>query len=120
MTEILEGAFDSVVSPRVVLKSKTNYKLGDTLHHWRPARTFSGVGPFQGDKLSMPGEYCVRGDDRGEPEEKLATKHLSFPREPSALAVIESESFPLVKFPKNAVLFKEILDDSLLVPVYPA
>jgi len=52
--------------------------------------------------------------------DSVTIQDLTLSGQPAALAVGEVEPFSFVEFSKNAVLFEQVLDNLLLMPVHPA
>ncbi len=90
--------------------------LTDGRSPWSPVR----ICPFAGNQRTVPSPQRSGGHQRPYLLETRPAQHLGSYGQPITLVIGESKSMPFQLLLQNAVLFQQIVDDMLLVPVEPA
>ena len=67
----------------------------------------------------MPSEDRVRADDGGDLAEDSASEKLTLRRQPSSLVVGQPEALAAQLLTEDTILFLQVADDGLLVPIDP-
>ena len=121
MTLIGQGPTNAPVAPVPILSCHLHDQVPDLGHNARA----SGATPtpafvFLRDESSMPGEQCVECDPCLDLSEGLASERHGLRGQATALRVREAEPLRREVFPKDAVLFLEVVDDVALLLVDPA
>jgi hypothetical protein len=75
---------------------------------------------FWQNQPTMPGEDGVGSDDCGDLAQGFSPEQLSFRGKATALDIAQTEPPSPELLPKNAILFLEVVNDVLLVLIYPA
>ena len=78
------------------------------------------ISPLGGDQTSMPAQDRVRRDNRRTLCQEAPANALALRREMTTLFVREPEPSPIELPLEDAVLFKEVLQDLLLLAVDPS
>ena len=121
MTQIGQRPADPRGAPVQVFSGHLHDQLTDLVHDTRA----SGAPPPTAvvclrDESSMPGEQGVGCDPCVTLSEGLASEGLGLRGQAAALRVREAQTLGRELFPKDAVLFLEIVDDVALLLVDPA
>jgi hypothetical protein len=121
MAQMGESFSNPRVAPGGIVSCHSDDKVGDLRLRPRTAG-FSPrrVVPLASDKLSVPGEDRVRGDDRRDHLEHAATKSLALHGETTAFVVGEAKSLSLELALQDSVLLDQVVDDVLLMAIEPA
>jgi len=68
----------------------------------------------------MPAQDRVRCHDRGNPTQQPSAESMPFGCGTAALVILQPQTVALQLLPENEVLLHEVLDDVLLVAIYPS
>ena len=120
VTEIVEYALDSVVTPGGVLPRHEEYQIGDLLREARSNGSLPGIGPLLRDELPVPGEQRIGCHQRLQFIESPAPQQLGLLGQSHPLFVCEQKSLASELLLEDTVLLDEIIDDHLLLAVEPA
>ena len=117
MSQICQGALDTVIAPGGILLRHSQHEFNDLACGRWASRGFPvlAVVPVSGDELAMPAEDGIRSDDGGKLVEQLAAEDLAFDGEPTALAIVEEYSFLSELLPEYVILSEEVLDGSCFI-----
>ena len=118
MPYILEGTTDPGVTPGGVLLRHPHHQPADLLEHagtLRPLR----VRPLPRDKLPMPPQNCVGGDDRGDVAQCSASQSVPTHGQPTPFVIGQPQS-PNQLSSEDSILFDQVGHALLLPAVQPA
>jgi len=68
----------------------------------------------------MPAQDRVRCHDRGNPTQQPSAEPIPFCCETAALVILQPQTVALQLLSENAIFLYEVLDDVLLVAIYPS
>src|ERR671935_2015050 len=120
MIEVLQCALDSAIAPRRILRRHPHNEPRDIAHRPRTPRPLPRVAPLLRNQAPMPAQNRVRCHDRGNPTQQPSAEPMPFRCETATLVILQPQAVALQLLSENAVLFYEVLDDVLLVAVYPS
>ena len=111
---------DANLAPADVLLRHLNDECLDLLTDgrspWSPVR----ICPFAGNPRTVPSQQRIGDPQRPYLPETRPARRLGAYGQPTTLVIGESKSMPFQWLLQDAVLFQQIVDDMLLVPVEPA
>ncbi len=119
MAQVSQTVPNRGVAPKWILPGHLQDQFGDDLHDPRASRPFTAVCPLPGNECTMPTQEGVGRHDIGDLKENLAAHRLAENSQPASLVIIEQGPLSAELLFQNAVLLIEVVDDSLLMPVYP-
>src|SRR5262245_58381863 len=73
-----------------------------------------------GDEFAVPPQDHVGCDDAGDRGEGTTAEDMAFHGETASLVVGQAQSLRAVHRAENAILLQQVVDDRLLVSIYPA
>jgi serine/threonine protein kinase len=120
MTEILESALDTCVSPARILGRHPNGEALNRFHDPATARGSPRMGPLLGNKLPMPTKDRIGSDERSNFSEDVSSDGLALDSKPAALGVGQPESSTTELLFKDSVLLPEEFDNRILMVSDPA
>src|ERR1017187_5665055 len=119
-SQIGQRTHDALAAPGwVFLEQCDNEFFQFRIHGRSTDRISPGKGPLFGDQDTKPTEG-IWSDECGQFPKAAPAEELGFARQPDALNVGEALGFATELFQENAILFLEVIDDSLLVSAHPA
>jgi hypothetical protein len=75
---------------------------------------------FVGDQLSMPGQQCLRNHDGCDLSQNPTTQFLRLYSKSPALVITEPQSAVANLFSEHPIFFNQVIDDVVLMLVYPS
>src|ERR1017187_4910831 len=120
-SEIVQGTHDALAAPgRIFLEQFDHEFLQRRIDGWSTEGVGPGKGPLLGDQDTEPTEQGIWSDQSGQSPKAAPADELGFASQPDSLGVGEALEFATELFQENAILFLEVIDDSLLVSAHPA
>jgi len=121
MAQISERPLNSSVAPIAVFGGHADHQLPDLVWGARTTTTtLLAAIIFPRDQSAMPGQQRLRRDQRGQFVKNPSAQFLGPDRQASTLVIVQAQPSVAELFPKNSVLFLEVVDDILLLLVQPA
>jgi len=118
--EIPECITNSRISPAWVLLSHRDHELSKFCRFARPAWPSSLAAiVFHRDELAVPAEDCVRRDDAAQLAQYLHAELLTLHGEATPLVIGKPKTFGAELLTQHPVLFLQVFDDLLLLPIEP-
>ena len=122
--EIGQSALDAVVAPSRVFAGELQHEFGHFLGNGWSANgllfTLVAIVPLLGYQRPVPTQDPIRGEQRGELGQPLASQDFPFDRQAAPLIVGQHNPLGTVRFPEHPVLGEQIINHLLLLPVHPA